>query len=303
MRRRDFIKGIVGSAAAWPLPARAQQSSWRRIGLLTALSADDPETKANLTAFRQELERRGWLEQRNLHIDYRFAAGERERLAPLAQELIALQPEVIVAQSTEVVAALEQQTHTIPIVFTQVSDPIGSGFVASLAQPGGNVTGLLLYEDGIVSKWLAMLKEIAPRLTRAGLVANPVTTPFDYFRRSAEAVAQPLAIELVPIPLVGAAADIDRAVASFASPENGGLVVLPDPTTTFSRDLVIALAARYRLPAVYPFRFFVDAGGLKSYGTDRLDSFRLTASFVDRILVAKNQPSCLYKRPSNTKRS
>jgi putative ABC transport system substrate-binding protein len=201
----------------------------------------------------------------------------------VARELIALQPEVIVTQATQVTAAVARQNKTIPIIFNNASDPIGSGFVASLARPGGNVTGFLLYEEGIVGKWLSMLKEIAPRLTRAGLVANPATTPFDYYRRSAEAAAQPLAAELVLIPLVDADPDIERAVASFAAAGDTGLIVLPDISTTGRRDLIISLAARYRLPAVYPFRFFVDAGGLMSYGVDRPDIYRLSATYVDRI--------------------
>jgi putative tryptophan/tyrosine transport system substrate-binding protein len=219
-----------------------------------------------------------------LHIDYRFSAGDSEKLIVLTRELIALQPDVIVAQSTGVAVAVEWQTHAIPIVFNNVSDPIGSGLIASLVRPGGNSTGLLLYVDGIVGKWLAMLKEIAPQLIRAGLLGNPSTTPFEYFRRSAEAAAHSLGIEIVPIPVLGSAADIEHAFASFGSSENIGLVVLPDVTSTNWRQIIITLAAQYRLPAVYPFRFFVDGGGLMSYGTDRVDIFRLSAIFVDRIL-------------------
>jgi putative tryptophan/tyrosine transport system substrate-binding protein len=285
MKRREFITLTGGAAAGWPLAARAQQPDrMHRIAVLTALSADDPETKANMAEFRRELERRGWLEERNLHIDYRFATGDREQLTSMARELITLQPDVIVAQATEVTAAVVQQTRTIPIIFNNASDPIGSGFIASLAHPGGNVTGFLLYEEGIVGKWLAMLKEIAPHLTRVALVANPATTPYDYYRRSAEAAAQSLGTELVLIPLVGADPDIERAVTSFAAAANGGLVALPDISTTRRRDIIIALAAQYRLPAVYPFRFFVDAGGLMSYGVDRPDIYRLSATYVDRIL-------------------
>jgi putative ABC transport system substrate-binding protein len=283
--RRHFLTALGGAAVSWPLSVQAQQPDrTRRIAVLTALRADDLETKANISAFRKELESRGWLEPRNLHIEYRFAAGDRELLPSLARELIALEPDVIVAQATEVIATVTQQTKTIPIAFNNASDPIGSGFVVSLAHPGGNVTGFLLYEEGILGKWLLMLKEIAPRLTRARLVANPATTPFDYYRRSAEAAAQQLGTELVLIPLVGAASDIERAVASFATAGNGGLIILPDITTTNRRDIIIALAAQYHMPAVYPFRFFVDAGGLMSYGVDRPDIYRLSATYVDRIL-------------------
>jgi putative ABC transport system substrate-binding protein len=297
MRRREFIV-LGGAAAAWPLAAPAQQvDRVRRVAVLTALSPEDPETKANMTAFRQELERLGWVEGRNLHTDYRFAAGDREQIASLARELIALQPEVIVAQATEVTAAVARGTKTIPIIFNNASDPIGSGFVASLAHPGGNVTGFLLYEEGIVGKWLLMLKEIAPHLTRAGLVANPATTPFDYYQRSAEAAAKPLGTELVFISLTGADPDIERSVASFAASGNGGLVVLPDISTTARRDIIIALAARYRVPAVYPFRFFVDAGGLMSYGVDRPDIYRLSATYVDRILRGEKPADLPVQEP------
>ena len=285
MRRREAITLLGGAAFAWPLAARAQQGArLRRVGVLVPVAADDPNTKTNLAAFRQELERLGWLEQRNLHIDYRFAAGRSDLFVPLAQELIALQPEVILAQATEVAATLQRQSRTIPIVFNNVSDPIGAGFVASLAQPGGNLTGVLLYEAGIVGKWLALLKEIAPRLIRAALVGNPKTTPFDYFQRAAAAAAPPLAFELVPAPIENATADVERVIESFASSPSGGLVVLPDPTTAGRRADIIGLAARHRLPAVYPFRFYVDDGGLMSYGTDRSAIFRLSATYVDRIL-------------------
>jgi putative ABC transport system substrate-binding protein len=190
---------------------------------------------------------------------------------------------VIFAHSTPIVAALQRESRTIPIVFVSVSDPIGSGFVASLARPGGNFTGLLQYEEGISGKWLAMLKEIAPRLARAALLANPKTTAYDYFLRAAEAAAPSLAIELVPKP-VETAGDIERAIESVARAPNGGLLLPPDTTTVLHRDLIIALAARHRLPAVYPFRVFVAAGGLMSYGTEQVDMFRQAASYVDRIL-------------------
>jgi putative tryptophan/tyrosine transport system substrate-binding protein len=191
-------------------------------------------------------------EDRNIHIDYRFASGNSDRYLPLAQELLALQPDLIVAVTTPIAATLLRETRSIPIVFTSVSDPIGAGFVASLARPGGNFTGVLLYEAGITGKWLAMLKEIAPRLTRAALIGNPKTTPFNYFQRAAEAVAPSLAIELVPTSVENTDADIKRAIESFAASPNGGLVVLPDTTTVARRDLIVALAARNRLPRSLP---------------------------------------------------
>jgi putative ABC transport system substrate-binding protein len=284
VKRRDFITLIGGTAVALPLAARGQQSErMRRIGLLSVLGEDDREMKAWLAAFRQGLESHGWSEGRNVRIDARFAAADAERALALASELVALQPEVILAQSTEIAAALKKETRAIPIVFVAVSDPIGSGFVVSLARPGGNLTGLLNFEATITGKWLAMLKEIAPPLARVVLVANPKTTPYYYFVRAAEAAAAALAIELVASP-VATAADIERSIASFASMPNGAVLLVPDGTTIVHRDLIIALTARHRLPAVYSARYFVTAGGLMSYGSDRADIFRQAASYVDRIL-------------------
>ena len=284
MRRREFL-GIMGaSAVAWPFAARAQKSDRvHRISVLVAHAKDDPQTKARLAAFRQGLERRGWREGRNIHIEYRFAAGRTGRYKALAKELVALKPDVIVAQTTPIVAALQEESRSIPIVFVNVSDPIGSGFITSLAQPGGNLTGVMLYEEGITGKWLALLKEIAPGITRAAIMADPQKTPFDYFLRSAMAVAPSLGIEILPSP-IATVADIERTVASIAQVPNNGLVVLPDGTAIMNRDLVVALTARHRLPAVYAFRFFVAAGGLMSYGTDIIEQNRRAASYVDRIL-------------------
>jgi putative ABC transport system substrate-binding protein len=285
LKRRDFITLLGGAAATWPLTVRAQQPERvRRIGVLMPYAASDPEIESRLTTFRQTLERFGWSEDRNVRIDHRFAAGSSDRYLPLARELTALQPDVIVAVTTPVVATLLRETRAIPIVFTSVSDPIGAGFVASLARPGGNLTGVLLFEAGIMGKWLAMLKEIAPRLTRAALIGNPQTTPFDYFQRAAEATAPSLAIELVPTAIESAEEDIGRAIESFAATANGGLVVLPDTTTLVRRDLVVALAARNRLPAVYPLRVFVESGGLMSHSIYVVDAYRLAATYVDRIL-------------------
>jgi putative ABC transport system substrate-binding protein len=286
MRRREFITLLGGAAASCPLAAWAQQpEKTRRIGVLVGLAERDPETRARLAGFRQGLEKRGWSEGRNVRIDYRFApdssAGQAQALA---KELIALQPDVILAQATPVVAALQQETRAIPIVFAGVADPIGSGFVASLPRPGSNLTGLMMFEASVTGKWLAMLKEIAPRLERAAFVINPKTAPFyNYYLRAAESVSPSLGIKLVP-SLVENTADIERAIESFAGVPNGGLLVPPDVSAVAHRDLIIALAARYSLPAVYPFRLFVVAGGLMSYGVDFVDMFRQAASYVDRIL-------------------
>ena len=285
MKRRDFISLLGSAVTAWPLAARAQQPERvRRIGVLVGLAENDPEMKERLAGLRQGLEKFGWAEGSNLRIDYRFApAGTQARL--LARELVALQPDVIITASTPATAAMQLETSTIPIVFAGVADPIGSGFVASLSRPEGNLTGLLQYEESITGKWLAMLKEIAPNLMRAALVANPRTAAFDYFLRSAKALAPSLAIDLVPTP-VDSAADIERAIATFAREPNGGLVLPPDTTTVVHRDLIIALASasRHRLPAVYAIRVFVAAGGLMCYGTDFVDLHRQAASYVDSIL-------------------
>jgi putative ABC transport system substrate-binding protein len=284
MKRREFI-ALVGAVAAWPVTARAQQdAAVRRIGVLTSLAESDPEQQARLARFRDGLERLGWSEGRNLRIEYRFApAASADQAQIFARELLALHPDIIVAQSTAVAAALQRETSTTPIIFVNISDPIGSGFVSSLARPGGNLTGLLLYEASITGKWLAMLKEIAPHLTRASLIGNPKTTPYDYFLRGAQTVAPALGLELIA-SRVETSQDIERAIVSFAHVPNGGLVFPSDATINVHRDLVIQLAAQHRLPAVYAGRYFVAQGGLMSYDTDRADMFRQAAFYVDRIL-------------------
>jgi putative ABC transport system substrate-binding protein len=283
MRRRAFIT-LLGGAAAWPLAARAQQRErMRRIGVLAAAAEDEPEMKARLAVFRQGLEKLGWSEDRNVRVDTRFAAGRADQFQVLSKELVALKPDAILAHTTPVAAALQRESRAIPIVFISVSDPIGSGFVASLARPGGNPTGVLQYEASITGKWLAMLKEIAPGLARAALLANPKTTAYDYFRRSAEALAPSLAIELVPSPVENAT-DIERAIESLVRASNGGLILPPDSTTLLHRDLIISLANRHRLPAVYSLRAYVAAGGLMSYDTNQVEAARLAATYVDRIL-------------------
>jgi putative tryptophan/tyrosine transport system substrate-binding protein len=281
MNRREFIT-FVGGAAAWPLAARGQERM-RHIGVLMGYAEDDPETKARLAAFRQGLEKRGWSEGRNVRIDYRYApAGAQAQV--LAKELVASQPDVIFANTTPSTAALQRESRTIPIVFTGVSDPIGSGFIASLPRPGGNITGVMQFEASVTGKWLAMLKEIAPRLERAAFVMNPKTAPYyNYYLRAAESLSPLLGIKLVP-SLVENAADIERTIETFARTPNGGLVLPGDSFTVVHRDLIIALAARYSLPTVAWFREFVAEGGLMSYGPDLLDMNRQAAAYVDRIL-------------------
>jgi putative ABC transport system substrate-binding protein len=282
--RRQFISALGGASVAWPLSARAQQAGKvARVGVLMNNTEDDPESKALIAGFRQELRQLGWMETRNIRIEVRYAAGKADQYQVLAKELVALQPDAILAYTTPVAAALQRQSRAIPIVFVQVSDPVGSGLVTSLARPDGNLTGFLLYESGITGKWVAMLKEIAPHLERVALLANPTTTPYDYFMRSAEDVAPSLAVELLPSP-VDNAEDIERVIAAFAGTPNSGLLVLPSGTIALHRDLVIALAAHHRMPAVYPFRYYVTAGGLMSYGIDLVDQSRQAASYIDRIL-------------------
>ena len=298
IRRREFSMLLGGAAAAWPLAARAQLGDRvRRIGILASGSEPDPIVQARLAAFRQELKKLGWIERQNVRIDYRFAHARAEEGPVLAKELVALRPDVILAHTTPMAAALQRESHAIPIVFVEVSDPINSGFVASLARPDGNLTGLLLYEEGITGKWLAMLKEIAPHLVRAALVANPKTTPYNYFLPTGQAAARSLEIELVPNP-VESAADIERTIDSFARVPNGGLVVPPDSTAFFHRALIIRLATQHHLPSAHSARWWVEGGALMSYGTDRVDAFRQVASFVDRILRGSNPGDLPVQTPT-----
>src|SRR6516162_6039669 len=259
----------------------------RRMGVLMGIAEDDPETRARLAALRQGLEKRGWSEGRNIQIDYRYAPGSAQ-VQMLAKELVALQPDVILANSTPITAVLQRESGTIPIVFAVVTDPIGSGFVASLPRPGGNITGVMLYEASITGKWLAMLKEIAPRLDRVALITNPKTAPFyNYYLRAAESLSPSLGVKLVP-SLVENSADLERTIGAFARTPNGGLLVPPDSGMMVHRDLIVALAAQHSLPAVYWFRRFVADGGLMCYGVDVVDMFRQTAAYVDRILRGDN---------------
>jgi ABC-type uncharacterized transport system substrate-binding protein len=316
IRRREFIT-VLGGAAAWPVAARAQQpgrvwlggaAAWplvaraqvkpvRRIGVVIGSTEKNPETTARLAAFRQGLQERGWSESRNVSIDYRFALDSTDQFQAVAKELVALQPDVIFAHSTPIVAALQRESRTIPTVFVSVSDPIGEGFIANLARPGGNHTGVLLFEAGIVGKWMAMLKQIAPRLMRVALMANPETTAYDYFLRSAEAAKSSLAVELAPSH-IETATDIERAIESFAHAPNMGLAVLPDNTNNAHRDLIIALTAKHRLPTVYTAQPWVTAGGLMSYGTNQVQMFRQAASYVDRILRGEKPADLPVQAPT-----
>jgi putative tryptophan/tyrosine transport system substrate-binding protein len=283
VRRREFITLLGGAAAAWPLAAHAQQPDRiRRIGMLTNLIENDREALSWMTVFRQQLERAGWAEGRNIRFDVRWGAGDLDRLRRYATELVSLTPDVAFGESTPAIAALQKATRTIPIVFAGGSNPVGSGFVTSLARPGGNVTGFISFEPAIGGKWLETLREIAPGVTRVALIYNPRTHTGQYFQ-SIETAAQLLAVNLSRLPFSDAA-DIERGLDSLAREPNGGVLVLSDPSTQLHLDLIITLAARHRLPAVYPFRWFVTSGGLASYGVDRRDQYRRAAEYVSRIL-------------------
>jgi putative tryptophan/tyrosine transport system substrate-binding protein len=299
MRRRQFIS-LLGGAATWPVVAHAQQSErLHRIGVWFANPENDPEVKQQVARFQDELAKLGWVEGRTIHIDYRFSAGgDMDRYPAIAKDLVGLQPELIVTQTTPITAALQRETRTIPIVFTRVSDPVGAGFASSLARPSGNLTGLLQYEPGIVGKWLAMLKEIAPRIANVTFLGAGQADPaYSYFLQSAKTAALPLSIEVVPSP-VSNDADIEHSLAAFAQLTNAGVLVAPSTVTIAHRNLIITLAARYRLPAVYPWRFFVTAGGLMSYGINDVELLRDAASYVDHILRGEKAAELPVQAPT-----
>jgi putative ABC transport system substrate-binding protein len=286
VKRREFIKLIGGAAAFSPLAVRAQQyDEVRRIGVVVNVAADDPEAQASVAAFKQALQQLGWSEGRNLQIDFRGAAGDPERMQAFAKELVALQPHVILTRSTPVTAALLRQTRTIPIVFTVVPDAVGERFVESLARPGGNATGFTNVEFSLTGKWLELLKEVAPRVKRVAFIFNPKLAPGggSYYTRLIEASAPPFAVTPTVAPVHGAA-DIERTIGDLVREPNGGLVVLPDATTLVHRRLIVALADRHHVPAIYAFRIVVTDGGLMSYGIDVVDQYRQAAGYVDRIL-------------------
>jgi ABC-type uncharacterized transport system substrate-binding protein len=297
MRRREFIT-LLASATACPIAARAQQSSGlRRVVILVHGVQTDPLWQQRVAAFRQELVGFGWQENRNVHIEAQYTASDYDSLPRLAHEIVATNPDVIFTNTTPAIKALQQETRTIPLIFVEVSDPAGAGVVASLARPGGNTSGFLFYEDSILGKWLGMLKEIAPSLTRIALLGNPKGFPYGYFLRTAKAVAPSLGVEVVPAPVANAD-EIERSIESFARAPNGGLLAPNDTTVEVNRDLVIALAARHRLPAVYAFRDFVTAGGLMYYGTDLITQFRRAASYVDRVLHGANPADLPVEAPT-----
>jgi len=297
MRRREFI-GVFGAAAAWPLVARAQQRDRvRRIGVLMALAADDPAGQARFVAFVQTLQELGWTDGRNVRIDTRWVAGDAERFRRYAAELVALAPDVILASGGTGVGPLLQASRTVPIVFTQTQDPVGGGYVDSLARPGGNATGFTTMEYGSTGKYLELLKEIAPRMVRAAILRD-ATTPQGIGQFGAiQAVAPSLGVEVRPID-VHDEPEIERAVTTFARSANGGLIVTASAMTALHRGLIITLAAQHKLPALYWERFFVIDGGLISYGPDSIDPHRRAAGYVDRILKGEKPADMPVQAPT-----
>jgi putative tryptophan/tyrosine transport system substrate-binding protein len=298
MRRREFIK-VVGAAAAWPLSAHGQQRDRvRQIAVLSPFSENDPETKAKLAALKDGLERLGWTNGRNIRIEYRFSDGNIERTRAAAAELVALTPDVIVAYANPAVSALKPITSTIPIVFTQVSDPVGSGFVTDLAHPGGNITGFHSFEPAIGGKWLEVLKQIAPSVRRVAVVHDPRIAANVSFFRAAESASSALGVTVTSAGVTNAA-DIEREITTFGQGgSDGGLVVAPAPSTFDRRDVVIALVERWRLPAIYSYRFNVKSGGLVSYGYEGTEQFQQAATYVDRILRGEKPGTLPLQLPS-----
>jgi putative tryptophan/tyrosine transport system substrate-binding protein len=298
MRRRIFISLLGSAAITWPCSARAQQAERiRRIGVLMPLAENDQEAQVRVAAFRAALQKLGWTDGRNVRINIRWAAGDPDLLRAYATELVGMTQDVLLVSGSSAAVALQQTSRTAPIVFVQVGDPVGAGLVASLARPGGNITGFATYEQAIGVKWLELLKEMAPRVSRVAVVYDPANPGGSLYLREIETAAPSFGVQLSPSS-VRAAAEIERAISTFAGQPNGGLIVVPAPTTNSYRGLIIALAARYRLPAVYPYRFYVTDGGLASYGFENIDLWRRAASYVDRILKGE-KPADLPVQQAN----
>ena len=300
MRRREFIALFGGAAAAWPLAARGLEPDHaRRVGMLIGYAENDPETQARLAAFRQGLEQLGWTEGRNVRIDYCFAPTGPDQARQLAQELVALRPDILVGNSTPATAALMHETRTIPVVFVGVSDPLGSGFVAGIARPGGNATGFTNFEPSLIGKWLELLKKIAPGIARAAVIFNPKTAPGEgsFFMGPFDSIARSLGVEPIAAR-VSDPAEIASAVTAIGREPGGSLIVMPDAFTTVHRQLIILLAARHALPAIYPYRYQAVDGGLLSYGVDTVDLLRRAAPYVDRILKGEKPKDLPVQAPT-----
>ena len=285
MRRREFIAGLGSAVVARPLAARAQQPErLRHVGVLMNVVQEDPGGAADVMAFRQGLADLGWIDGRNIHIEFRWPGGDIDRVQTFAKELVGLRPDVLIGRSTPTTAALKQETATIPIIFVNVPEPVEQGFVQSFARPGGNITGFTNFEASIGGKWLQLLKEVDPRIARVAVIYNPQTAPFaGLFLRSVQSAAPTFAVETVAMP-IRSDAEIEAALTMFARQPSGGLIAIPDSFTVQHRDLIIALAARYRLPAVYSILSATPSGGLMAYAVDTRDTMQRAAGYVDRIL-------------------
>lgn len=297
MRRREFITLVSGAAVTWPLATRAQRAELsRRIAVLQPQRESDQEAQSWVSAFQQRLQALGWIEGHNIHIDLRWYAGDLARLRSHAADLVRLRPDLIFCMSTPTVSALQQATQKIPIVFVNANNPVGFRFVASFARPGGNITGFVAFEPEMGGKWLEMLTEIAPFVERVGLIYNPKTHTGQYFQ-STETAAELRSIKLVQIAF-GDAVTLERRIIDFAQEPSGGLVVMPDASTRVNRDLIVRLAARLRLPAIYTYRLFITAGGLAYYGTNTTEQFRKAAEYVHRILNGEKPADLPVQAPT-----
>jgi putative tryptophan/tyrosine transport system substrate-binding protein len=298
MKRRNFITLLGGAVAAWPLAARAQQGErMRRIGVLMSLAADDKQGQARLAAFLQGLQELGWSDGRNVRIDVRWGTGDAGRNRRHALELVELAPDVILASGGSIVGPLLQATSSVPIVFTQTPDPVGAGFVESLARPGGNATGFSIFDYSLGGKWLELLKEVAPRVTRAAVIRDPATPQGIGQFSAIQSLAPSLGLEVTPLNARDAG-DIERAIAAVDRNPNSGLIVTGSNLAIVHRELIVTLAARYKLPAVYPLGFFVTAGGLISYGPEGIDPHRRAAAYVDRILKGEKPADLPVQAPT-----
>jgi putative ABC transport system substrate-binding protein len=295
--RREFIT-LLGGAAAWPLAASAQQPERvRRIGVFLSLAADDPEGQIRVAAFMQGLQEMGRTVGRNIRVDFRWGANEPERYRRFAAELVALAPDIILAGATSIVAAVQRETRTVPIVFAGIVDPVGAGLVASLARPGSNATGFTMFEYGISGKWLELLKQVAPGVTRVAVIRDSTTATGIGQLAALQSVAPAFAVELIPVDGQDAGA-IEHGITEFGRSSNGGLIVPLSAAGGVNRELIISLAARHRLPAVYPTRSYIQRGGLMSYGPDPIDQFRRAASYVDRILKGEKPADLPVQAPT-----
>ena len=299
MKRREFITLLGGATAAWPLAARGQQPERvRRIGVLMAVADSDADVGSGIALFQQSLQELGWKDGRNIRIDYRWGDADADRIQALAKELVGLQPDVLVAHSTPSAKGLLQATRSIPIVFLTVTDPLGQGLVASLSHPGGNITGFSVFEFSLGTKWVEVLKQIAPGTRRVTAIFNPETAPYyGMYLRSIEAATSAIGVELIAVQ-VHSEDDISNIIRKVGSEPNGGLFVLPDSHNVVHRKRIIELSAQYRLPAIYYFRYFASDGGLISYGPDEMDLFVRTASYVDRILKGASASDLPVQQPT-----